>query len=236
MAIPHTSKSVIHALQNLSHETNKHAREALLKAGLKEILKWFTLAAKNIVGHKIKLPKQTVTYMTKHKDDIHKLANPEIDEEVKRKIILKPGGGGFLGGVIIRSLLRWDGEKTARKFGVDKQRKKPSKKRNDRYVIDERFITMRKKPRNKTKTKTKKKDLKKKTPKSQKRQKQVRTMTPRKQIQFQSIPSSSGLGTPPYTASRATDLYDIAPFSPLTTVPLSSSARTALGALYSRFA
>ena len=73
--------------------------------------------------------------MTKYKDDIHKLANPEIDEEAKRKIILKPVGGGFLSGVIMRSLLR--------KFGFDKRRKKPLKKRNDRFVIDERFITMR---------------------------------------------------------------------------------------------
>ena len=39
---------------------------------------------------------------------------------MKLKIILKSGGGRFLGGVIIRSLLRWDGSKTARKFGDDR--------------------------------------------------------------------------------------------------------------------
>ena len=41
MALPRTSASVIHALHNLSKQTNKYEREALLNAGLKEILKWF---------------------------------------------------------------------------------------------------------------------------------------------------------------------------------------------------
>jgi len=224
MAIPSTSKQVIHALQNLSRETGKNEKEALLRAGLREILRWFTLAAKNIVDQKIKLPKQTSNYMIKHKDDIKMLADPDIDEEVKRKIILKPGGGGFLGGVIIRSLLRWDGEKTARKFGADRKK---------RIVIDERFVTDRRR-KSKSKPKPKKKTQKKRQPKQTKR-KQSKHVSPRRQLQFQSIPSNNRLGSPPYTAKRATDLYDIAPFSPLNTVPLSSPARTALGALYSNF-
>ena len=44
--------------------------------------------------------------MTKHRGEIERLADPSIDEEMKRKIILKLGGGGLLCGVIIRSLLR----------------------------------------------------------------------------------------------------------------------------------
>ena len=127
MDVPYTSHSVLTALQNLSQQTNRVEREAVLKAGLKEILKWFTLAAKNIIENKIKLPKQTTTFMTKHREEIQRLADPSIDEEIKRKIILKPGGGGFLGGVIIRSLLRLDGSKTARKFG-DRQPRAPRKR------------------------------------------------------------------------------------------------------------
>ena len=119
MDVPYTSHSVLTALQNLSQQTNRVEREAVLKAGLKEILKWFTLVAKNIIENKIKLPKQTTTFMTKHREEIQRLADPSIDEEIKRKIILKPGGGGFLGGVIIRSLLRWDGSKTAKNLGID---------------------------------------------------------------------------------------------------------------------
>jgi hypothetical protein len=127
MALPNTSSSILHALQNLSRETNKHAREALLKLGFKEMLKWFTLAAKKITDGKIKLPKQTASYMLKHKDDVKKLSDPMINDDEKRKIILKPGGGGFLGGVIIRSLIRWNGEKTARTFS---KQPRQSKKKN----------------------------------------------------------------------------------------------------------
>ena len=95
MDIPYTSHSVLTALQTLSQQTNRVEREAVLKAGLKEILKWFTLAAKSIIENKIKLPKQTTTFMTKHGEEIQRLADPSIDEEIKRKIILKPGGVDF---------------------------------------------------------------------------------------------------------------------------------------------
>ena len=53
MALAYTSKSVLTALQNSSQQTNRVEREAVLKAGLKEILKWFTFAAKTSL--KIKL-------------------------------------------------------------------------------------------------------------------------------------------------------------------------------------
>ena len=62
----------------------------------------------------MKLPKQTQKFMDRHQDDVQKLASAIVDPEVKRSIILKPGGGGFFGGVIIRSLIRWDGYKLMR--------------------------------------------------------------------------------------------------------------------------
>ena len=180
MALPNTSSSILHALQNLSQETNKHAREALLKLGFKEMLKWFTLAAKKITDGKIKLPKQTASYMLKHKDDVKKLSDPMINDDEKRKIILKPGGGVFLGGVIIRSLIRWNGVKTARTFSKQPRqskkkntpkrktstpkrktstpkrkkntpkRKKNTPKRKQTIKVDETFITQRRRSAPKT--------------------------------------------------------------------------------------
>ena len=70
-----------------------------------EMIKWFSLAARKIVQGKMKLPKQTQKFMDRHQDDVRKLASAIVDPEVKRSIILKPGGGGFFGGVIIRSLI-----------------------------------------------------------------------------------------------------------------------------------
>ena len=217
MDVPYTSHSVLTALQNLSQQTNRVEREAVLKAGLKEILKWFTLAAKNIIENKIKLPKQTTTFMTKHREEIQRLADPSIDEEIKRKIILKPGGGGFLGGVIIRSLLRWDGSKTARKFGdrqpraprkraprkSSKSKKRTSKKKTPKKkpvrMIEENdseddFLPMKTKKRKKRSPK--KRPSKKKTPK--KTPKKTKKRTKRRSLKRTPSPlSQHSLSLPP---------------------------------------
>ena len=92
------------------------------------MIKWFSLAARKIVQGKMKLPKQTQKFMDRHQDDVRKLASAIVDPEVKRSIILKPGGGGFFGGVIIRSLIRWDGNKLMRKFNKKTKTKKTKKK------------------------------------------------------------------------------------------------------------
>ena len=79
------------------------------------MIKWFSLAARKIIEGKMKLPKQTQRFMDRHQHDVRKLASAIVDPETKRSIILKPGGGGFLGGVIVRSLIRWDGNKLMRR-------------------------------------------------------------------------------------------------------------------------
>ena len=75
----------------------------------------------------MKLPKQTQKFMDRHQDDVRKLASAIVDPEVKRSIILKPEGGGFFSGVIIRSLIRWDGNKLMRKFNKKTKPKQPKK-------------------------------------------------------------------------------------------------------------
>ena len=143
-----TSANLIRALYNLSREHDSHKRKSLLNAGLIEMIKWFSLAARQIVQGKMKLPKQTQKFMDRHQDDVRKVASAIVDPEVKRSIILKPGGGGFFGGVIIRSLIRWDGNKLMRKF--NKKTKKPKKKsvkkprKQKKRKVDDRFVTKRK--------------------------------------------------------------------------------------------
>ena len=96
--------------------------------------------------------------MTKHREEIQRLADPSIDEEMERKIILKPGGGGFLSGVVIRSLLRWDGSKTARKFGDRHPRKRAPRKKKTSKEKSSKKTSSKKKS-------SKKKSSKKRTPK-----------------------------------------------------------------------
>ena len=95
------------------------------------MIKWFSLAAHKIIEGKMKLPRQTQRIMDRHQNDVKKLASAIVHPETKRSIILKPGGGGFLGGVIIRSLIRWDGNKLMRqKRTTPKKKTKKKKTRN----------------------------------------------------------------------------------------------------------
>ena len=77
----------------------------------------------------MKLPKQTKNFMERRKEDVRKLASAMVDPEVKRRSILKPGGVGFFGGVIIRSLIRWDGNKLLRRKKKTTSKKKSKKTR-----------------------------------------------------------------------------------------------------------
>ena len=100
--------------------------------------------------------------MQKHHDALEQLANARVDDNTKRQLILKPGGSGFLGGVMIRCLLRWDGQKTVRKFGsprkkparpttskkrVGDQKKNQLKRQTNLTTIDDRFVTARERRR-----------------------------------------------------------------------------------------
>ena len=157
MAVGKTSANLIRALYNLSKEHDAHKRKTLLNAGLVEMIKWFSLAARKIIEGKMKLPKQTKNFMDRHKDDVRKLASAMVDPEVKRSIILKPGGGGFFGGVIIRSLIRWDGNKLLRRKKKTTPKKKSKKTRKTKTTrhknkdpsrkskkrINDKFVTKR---------------------------------------------------------------------------------------------
>ena len=110
-----TSANLIRALYSLSREHDSHKRKSLLNAALVEMIKWFSLAARKIVQGTMKLPKQTQKFVVKHQDYVRKLASAIVDPEVKRSIILKPGGGGFFAGLSTRILILCDGNKLMRK-------------------------------------------------------------------------------------------------------------------------
>ena len=80
--------------------------------------------------------------MDRHQDDVRKLASAIVDPEVKRSIFLKHGCVGFFRGVIIQSLIRWDGNKLMRKFNKktkpkpkQKSVKTPQKQKKERLMI-----------------------------------------------------------------------------------------------------
>ena len=197
-----TSANLFRALYNLSREHDTQKRQHLLNAGLVEMIKWFSLAARKILEGKMKLPKQTQKFMDRHKDDVEKLASAMVDPEIKRSIILKPGGGGYFGGTIIRSLIRWDGIKLMRKFGKKRSTKKSSQKTKKPSKKSKQVSKKSKKSKKTTNKSKKSKKTTKKT--TQKRKTNERFITfrkrtpPRKQFTPPSTPSPlSSLPSPP---------------------------------------
>ena len=143
-----TPRSVMKVLESLSREKSPTKRREMVESGLTEIIKWFTLAAQLILEKKVNVPKQTLNFMERHKETLNQIADQQVDMATKRQLILKPGGGGFLGGAIIRSLLRWDGTKSVRNFRQPARAKKTAKKRPAKRQPrkkKDRFVTIRRK-------------------------------------------------------------------------------------------
>ena len=150
MAFPSSPNRIIQALEALSHESDGNIRQLLLQSSLKEMVKWFTLAARKIIQGHIHVPKQTQTYINKHQHEISQLADGTVDIDTKKKLILKPGGGGFLGGVLIRSLLRWG--KGKKKKQLPRKTSQPRRKTTTRRKTkkSDKFVTIRRKRRTPT--------------------------------------------------------------------------------------
>ena len=211
-AAPVRRMGVLKQLKRLSRERDQVRRQEILDAGHKAFMKWFTLTAKKILLRKIVLPKQTQAFMDRHRDDLQQLASKNTDLMTKRKIILKPGGGGFLGGTLIRTFLRWDPKKkkrapTPKKKSSKKKRKTPKKKR--------------KTPKRKTPKR------KKKTPKRKKAPKKRKTPNTRTPMPSPSSPQMELVGIPP-GGRIPTPKLRTPPYSP-TLSPLRSSPSTPPG-------
>lgn len=116
-----TSGNILKRLRQFGKEKNAEHRKSLLMAEKTNLLKWFSMGARNILNGNVYLTKPTLKFVQKHIAAIRKLMNPTTQDETKMDIILKRGGQGFLGSVIIRALLR----------------------RQDREVDKDKFYTMK---------------------------------------------------------------------------------------------
>ena len=131
--LPKATSKLVTTLRKLQLETDPVRRQELLELGRQSLLKWFGMGAKNLLSGTIPVTKPTATLIQKNADHLKIIADPKADEEAKKTAILKRGGAGFLGGVIIRSLLQWAGrlkKATApkKKRAAPKQKKSPKKK------------------------------------------------------------------------------------------------------------
>jgi hypothetical protein len=142
--------SILKQLRLLVQQKDHASRQTVLERGRQILLKWFTAGARNMVNGNMRLTKPTLKWVDKHKDELTQLVDKNVDNDVKYKIILKPGGGGFLGGVIIRAILRW-------------QQREQTKQRQGQRQQRQRRPKTKKAPKNKSKSRKKKKNKRKKT-------------------------------------------------------------------------
>ena len=104
--LPSSKSALLQHLQRFSQERNPETRKALLQIEKKALMRWFAMGAKNLLNGNVYLTKPTKRFVQKHLGDIRKLKDPAVQDRTKMNIILKRGGQGFLGAVIIRALLR----------------------------------------------------------------------------------------------------------------------------------
>lgn len=117
---------ILRLLKLLQGERNPQKRQEIIELSRKTLLKWFLIGAKNLLGGSIPIDKQTQRFIEKHREDLKTIADKKANEDNRLKAILKRGGAGFLGGVIIRNLLKWN---------LNKERIVKPKKRKLKSVV-----------------------------------------------------------------------------------------------------
>lgn len=117
---------ILRLLKLLQGERDPQKRQEIIELSRKTLLKWFLIGAKNLLGGSIPVDKQTQRFIEKHREDLKTIADKKANEDNRLKAILKRGGAGFLGGVIIRNLLKWN---------LNKERIVKPKKRKLKSVV-----------------------------------------------------------------------------------------------------
>ena len=69
------------------------------------------MGARNLLKGVIPLNKRDRQFVVRHHKDFDVISNSQASDEERKKVLLKRGRAGFLGGVIIRHLLKWNEQK-----------------------------------------------------------------------------------------------------------------------------
>ena len=78
-------------------------------------MRWFLVGAKNLLKGVIPLNKKDEQFVARHREDMRIIGSKRFSDGDRKKALLKRGGAGFLTGVIIRHLLKWDETKKNKK-------------------------------------------------------------------------------------------------------------------------
>ena len=105
--LPKASSKLVKTLRRLQKERDPNKRQELVALGRKALMNWFRMGAYNLIHKNIPITKPTQKFIDKNINELRIIANKNADETERQTAILKRGGAGFLGGVIIRSLLKW---------------------------------------------------------------------------------------------------------------------------------
>lgn len=190
-SLPKASNPLVKILRRLHKEKNDLKRQELVDLGRRALLKWFSMGARNMINGSIPMTKPTLSYVKRNFENLNKLADRHSSAEEKREIILKRGGAGFLGGVIIRNMLQWPQRESQRQkyYTVKRQKKKGGYK-------EKSPIRKRRAPKKKSPARKKKSPARKKV--KAKAQKKAKAKSPSPQ------PSTSTF-RPPSTSTPLTD-------------------------------
>ena len=102
-------------LKRLKNERDPQRREEIIRLGRRTLMRWFLVGAKNLLKGVIPLTKRDEQFVARHREDLRIIGSKRFSDEDRKKALLKRGVAGFLGGVIIRHLLKWDESKKKKK-------------------------------------------------------------------------------------------------------------------------
>jgi hypothetical protein len=81
-------------------------RLQLVEMGRKALLKWFAMGARILLQRSLPVNRVIERYIQSHIQELSTIAYKNADEGERKKAILKRGWNGFIGGTIIRHLLK----------------------------------------------------------------------------------------------------------------------------------